>query len=264
MTMRRDLVGRSSAILGVNALIDRIADSELSVCIWGEPGSGKRLVSRLIHERSSRRHGPFLVLDCAALPEDLTAELLFGSPASARAGGAVRPDALLAQARMGTLVLEELPALGPRLQVRLLEALGTREPGAAGPRRRGRLVVTTSADPVRAVDEGALVENLYYRVAVVLIRMPALRERPEDIPLLVEHFLRTFCDTYRKSIRAVSPGVLERMQRLPWPGNVRQLEDLLGQAFVLAKGHVIVERDVAMTAMVRNREAGLAALREVS
>ena len=261
------MAGRSTAMLEIGDLIDKIANTDMSACVWGESGTGKNLVGRVIHDRSARRGGPFVVVNCTTRPEETIETRLFGPLEPALNGARTVHGSMLALAHTGTLVLDELPALGPRLQTRLLEALRTRrlpESGGALRRFSARLITTMSTDPVRAVEEGRLNEDLYYRVAVVLVRMPALRERPEDIPLLVEHLLRRFAARYRRPMVPLAVGIVERMMPLPWPGNVRQLEDLLRHAFLLTNGDVITDQDLSRAAMALEREGGVNPLRRVS
>lgn len=253
-TTAPDLVGRSTPMLEVKALLERIADTDASVCIWGERGTGRKHLARVLHARSPRRGGPFIMIDCAAAGAVRPDDHVLPGPAPVINGGNDTPERMLLGAHSGTLVLEELPALDLAVQARLAQALRRREiPGGDGTERRVdvRTLATTSRDPRGAVDDGGLHEALYYRVAVVLIRMPALRERPEDIPLLVEHFLRCFSTTYRKPVLSIAPGVLERLRHLPWPGNVSQLENILRQAFLLAEGDTITEEHLSASSASR-------------
>jgi DNA-binding NtrC family response regulator len=242
------LVGRSKQILDVFARVEKAAAGDANVCVYGESGTGKELIARAIHEISDRRHGPLVTFDCTAVPEGLAESQLFGHVRGAFTGAIEHRDGVFAQADGGTLFIDELCELSLPLQAKLLRVVQGREfvkVGGARPVRTNiRLVTATNRDPKQAVDAGTFRADLYYRVAVVMIKVPALRERPEDIPLLVEHFLARYSAAYKKPIRGIQPSALERMMRLPWPGNIRQLENFLAQAVVLVEGDMLTERDL--------------------
>jgi transcriptional regulator with PAS, ATPase and Fis domain len=242
------LVGRSRAILDVFARVEKAARGDANVCIVGESGTGKELVARAIHAMSDRRTGPLITFDCAAVPETLAESQLFGHVRGAFTGAIEHRDGVFAQADGGTLFIDELCELTMPLQAKLLRVVQSREfvkVGGTKPVRTDiRLVTATNKDPKAASDAGIFRADLYYRVAVVMIKMPPLRERREDIPLLVSHFLERYSTVYRKPIRAVQPSAMLRMTALPWPGNIRQLENFLAQAVVLAEGDILTERDL--------------------
>jgi DNA-binding NtrC family response regulator len=242
------LVGRSKAILDVFARIEKAARGDASVCIYGESGTGKELIARAIHTMSERRNGPLVTFDCTAVPESLAESQLFGHVKGAFTGAIENREGVFSQADGGTLFIDELCELTMPLQAKLLRVVQGREfvkVGGTKPIRTDiRLVTATNKDPKLAVDAGQFRADLYYRVAVVMIKVPPLRERREDIPLLVNHFLERFSTAYKKPIRAVQPSAMERMLALPWPGNIRQLENFLAQAVVLAEGDMLTERDL--------------------
>jgi transcriptional regulator with PAS, ATPase and Fis domain len=242
------LVGRSKPILDVFARVEKAARGDANVCIYGESGTGKELIARAIHAMSDRRRGPLVTFDCAAVPESLAESQLFGHVKGAYTGAIENRDGVFSQADGGTLFIDELCELTMPLQAKLLRVVQGREfvkVGGTKPLRTNiRLVTATNKDPKAAVDAGLFRADLYYRVAVVMIKVPSLRERREDIPLLVEHFLERYSRAYKKPIRSVQPSAMERMKRLPWPGNVRQLENFLAQAVVLAEGDLLTERDL--------------------
>jgi two-component system response regulator HydG len=242
------LVGRSKQILDVFARVEKAAGGDANVCVYGESGTGKELIARAIHAISDRRHGPLVTFDCTAVPEGLAESQLFGHVRGAFTGAIEHRDGVFAQADTGTLFIDELCELSLPLQAKLLRVVQGREfvkVGGARPVRTNiRLVTATNRDPKQAVDAGTFRADLYYRVAVVMIKVPALRERPEDIPLLVEHFLARYSAAYKKPIRGIQPSALDRMMRLPWPGNIRQLENFLAQAVVLVEGGMLTERDL--------------------
>src|SRR5262249_24985133 len=221
---------------------------EAIVCIYGERGTGKDLIARPIQEISDRNHGPLITFDCTAVPEGLAESQLFGHVRVAFTGVIEQRDGVFSQANKGTLFIDELCELSPFLQAKLLRVIQSREfvkVGGTKPITTNiRLVTATNTDPKKAVDANAFRADLYYRVAVVMIRVPPLRERREDIPMLVEHFLARYAAAYKKPISGVQPSAMERMMNLPWPGIVRQLESFLAQAVVLVDGDMLTERDL--------------------
>jgi DNA-binding NtrC family response regulator len=242
------IVGKSKEMQEIFSRIDKVAAGDASVCIYGESGTGKELVARAIHYSSARRDQPFVTLDCTAIPEGLMESHLFGHVKGAFTSAIDQRDGVFSLAHMGTLFIDELSELNLSLQAKLLRVIQTREfvkVGGSKPIRSNiRLITATNKDPKRGVEDGTFREDLYYRVAVVMIRMPPLRERREDIPLLVEHYLRSFSAAYHKPIDGVAPEALDRMMEMPWPGNIRQLENFVEQAFVLAEGEILTERDL--------------------
>jgi DNA-binding NtrC family response regulator len=242
------LVGRSKQIQDVFARVEKAAAGDANVCIYGESGTGKELIARAIHALSDRRNGPLVTFDCTAVPEGLAESQLFGHVRGAFTGAIENRDGVFAQADGGTLFIDELCELAMPLQAKLLRVVQGREfvkVGGSKPIKTNiRLVTATNKDPKQAVDAGTFRADLYYRVAVVMIKVPPLRERREDIPLLVEHFLERYSAAYRKPIRGVQPSAMDRMMALPWPGNIRQLENFLAQAVVLVEGDMLTERDL--------------------
>jgi transcriptional regulator with PAS, ATPase and Fis domain len=242
------LVGRSKQILDVFARVEKAAAGDANVCIYGESGTGKELIARAIHAISDRRHGPLVTFDCTAVPEGLAESQLFGHVRGAFTGAIENREGVFAQADNGTLFIDELCELSMPLQAKLLRVIQGREfvkvGGTKAVRSNIRLVTATNKDPKKAVDAGMFRADLYYRVAVVMIKVPPLRERREDIPLLVSHFLERYAAAYKKPIRGVQPSAMERMMSMPWPGNIRQLENFLAQAVVLVEGDMLTERDL--------------------
>jgi DNA-binding NtrC family response regulator len=242
------LVGRSKQILDVFSRIEKAAAGDANVCIYGESGTGKELIARAIHAISDRRNGPLITFDCAAVPEGLAESQLFGHVRGAFTGAIEHREGVFAQADNGTLFIDELCELSMPLQAKLLRVVQGREfvkVGGTKPIRTNiRLVTATNKDPKKMADAGLFRADLYYRVAVVMIKVPPLRERREDIPLLVSHFLERYSTAYKKPIRGVQPSAMERMMAMPWPGNIRQLENFLAQAVVLVEGDMLTERDL--------------------
>ncbi len=242
------IIGQSSQMREVFARIDKVATGDANVCIHGESGTGKELIARAIHYASPRRDRPLIILDCTTIPEGLMESHLFGHVKGAFTGATDHREGVFSLAHTGTLFMDELGELNPSLQAKLLRVIQTREfckVGGSKPIQTDiRLITATNKDLKAAVGSGRFREDLYYRVAVFMIKVPALRERVEDIPLLVDHFLRKFSALYSKPITQVAPSALRRMAGLPWPGNVRQLENFLEQAVVLAEGDTLTERDL--------------------
>ena len=241
------IIGKSKKMADVLAVVTKVAASNASVCIVGESGTGKELIARAIHNRSPRRDRPLVTLDCPAVPDGLMESHLFGHVRGAFTGAVDRREGVFALAHTGTLFIDELCEIGLPLQTKLLRVLQSREffkVGGTKPLCTDiRLITATNKDPKREVERGTFREDLYYRVAVVVVKVPPLRERKEDIPLMVEHFLRKFSTGYHKPIRGVDRSAMGRLIEFPWPGNVRQLENVVEQAVVLAEGDVLSERD---------------------
>jgi DNA-binding NtrC family response regulator len=231
----KPLIGKSAGIAEVKRLIDRIAPSDKPVLILGESGTGKELVARAIHEKSSLSNRPLVVINCAALPESLLESELFGHEKGAFTGAVDAKPGLFEIADGGTLFIDEFGELAGGLQAKLLRVLedgSMRRIGSVKERRvKVRLIAATNRDLSKDVAVGRFREDLYYRVNVLSITIPPLRERAEDIPLLVEHFLG---NSWK-----LGPGVLDLFQSSPWPGNVRQLINALERAKILADGTLI-------------------------
>ncbi len=242
------IIGESSQMADIFARIAKVAVGDVNVCIHGESGTGKELIARAIHYASPRRDRPLITLDCTTIPEGLMESHLFGHVRGAFTGATEHREGVFALAHTGTLFIDELGELSPSLQAKLLRVIQTHEfskVGGSKPIRTDiRLITATNKDLKAAVEQGMFREDLYYRVAVFMIKVPALRERTEDIPRLVDHFLQRFAGLYGKPVTQVAPATLKRMMALPWPGNVRQLENFLEQAVVLAEGDTLTDRDL--------------------
>ena len=242
------IVGRSPKMLELFSRIEKVAAGDANVCICGESGTGKELIARAIHYASPRRDRPLITLDCTTIPEGLMESHLLGHVKGAFTGAVEQREGVFSLAHTGTLFIDELCELSLPLQSKLLRVIQNREfvrVGGSKPIRTDiRLITATNKDPKRQVDTGNFREDLYYRVAVFMINVPPLRERKEDIPMLVEHFLKRFSTLYGKSIAGVEPKAMQRLVNLRWPGNVRQIENFLEQAVVLAEGSTLSERDL--------------------
>ena len=234
------LIGRSPAMLKVFALIDRVARTDSTVLITGETGTGKELVAQAIHYRSARFERTLVALNCAALQPNLIESELFGHEKGAFTGAAAMRRGRFEDADGGTLFLDEIGETSPTFQAKLLRVLQEGEferVGGSRPIRVSvRVLASTNRDLVKEVHEGRFREDLYYRLSVIPVHLPALRERGEDVALLATHFADTLARKYGCPARTVSPGGMAHLQSLPWPGNVRELQHVVERAVVLAGG----------------------------
>ncbi|MBI4574868.1 MAG: sigma-54-dependent Fis family transcriptional regulator [Planctomycetes bacterium] len=239
----RPILGKSSAIRGVLELLDRVKATDTRVLVTGETGTGKELVARAVHEGSPRREAAFIPVHCGAIPRDLLESELFGYVQGAFSGAIRSSEGLLGAAQGGTLFLDEVSELQPDLQVklnRLLQEGEARPVGGSAPHQVDvRFVAASNRDLAEDVRRGRFREDLYFRLNVFPIRVPALRERPEDIPVLAEHFLRFYANRLGKPVLLMEPGALALLQGYAWPGNVRELEHLVERAVLLADGDIL-------------------------
>lgn len=233
-----ELIGSSEKMKELLRTIERAADSRATVLVRGESGVGKELVARALHALSARSSKPFIAISCAALPETLLESELFGHEKSAFTGAATQKPGRFEMAHTGTLFLDEIAEIPPSLQVKLLRVLQEREferlGGTKSIKVDVRLVAATNKDLEKAVAEGEFRQDLYYRLQVIQIYVPALRERQEDIPLLVNHFLQKYCRENERAITEISAEAMEILTRYSFPGNVRELENAIESAVVLA------------------------------
>jgi PAS domain S-box-containing protein len=238
-----DIVGRGSAMMQLFKLLPRIAESSSTVLIEGASGTGKELFARAIHNLSPRRAKPFVAVNCAALPDALLESELFGHKAGAFTDAKRDRIGRFERADGGTIFLDEIGDISPAMQMRLLRVLQDRkvEPlGALHARPVDiRVLAATNKDLSELVREGKFREDLYYRIRVVHMLLPRLRQRREDIPLLIDHFVRKFNRLQAKDIAGVSTEVVARLMAHGFPGNVRELENIIEQAFVLCRGGLI-------------------------
>jgi DNA-binding NtrC family response regulator len=254
------LVGGSPGMRRVYETIRRIADHSATVLISGESGTGKELIARAIHRHGARRDRPFVTVNCAALPGELLESELFGHERGAFTGAHTRKLGKFEAAHTGTLFLDEIATLRLDLQPKLLRALQEREierVGGAGPIPVDvRIIAATNADLRQAVADGRFREDLFYRLDVVPIAVPPLRERREDVAPLARHFLARYASQFGKAVSDLSAAALEALERYPWPGNVRELENVVARWVALATEPVVQLEHVPLGLEPAGREAG--------
>jgi DNA-binding NtrC family response regulator len=246
-----NLVGSSAPMRSVFETVLQVSPSRASVLISGESGTGKELIAAAIHRHSTRAGGPFVRLHCAALAETLLESELFGHERGAFTGAAVRREGRFQQADGGTLFLDEIGEISPSTQIKLLRFLQEREFERVGGNQTIkvdlRIVAATNRDLRASVQEGRFREDLYYRINVVSIEVPPLRERDGDLSLLATHFLHKYAAQNQKSVHGFSNEAMDRILRYPWPGNVRELENAVERAVVVCRGGDIRAEDLPPT-----------------
>jgi DNA-binding NtrC family response regulator len=250
------LIGHGPAMRAVFARIDRYAASPAPVLVTGESGTGKELVARALHERGPRRRGPFVAVNCAALSQELIESELFGHEKGAFTGAIAAHRGRFERADGGTLVLDEIGDMPRKSQTKLLRVLEDGAVERVGAERPTpvdvRVVATTNVPLERSVADRRFREDLYFRLSVLRLHLPPVRERPEDIPLLVTYFLSVFAHQYDRPLLRLTPGALHLLASYPWPGNVRELKNVLERVVVETAGDVIGER--ALADWIRERE----------
>jgi two-component system response regulator FlrC len=244
----RQIVTRDANMQKLLDLARQVADSRASVFIQGESGTGKELFARYIHENSSRRNGPFVAVNCGALPESLLESELFGHEKGAFTGAVSQKLGKFELADGGTLLLDEVSEMKPSLQAKLLRVLQEREVDRLGGRSPVsldiRVIATTNRDIKTAIMEKTFREDLYYRLNVIPIRIPSLRERRIDIPILARHFIDKYNAIDGRNVKSLATGAIEKLNSLPFLGNVRELENIIERAVLLSNGECIQEKDL--------------------
>jgi DNA-binding NtrC family response regulator len=253
------IVGNSPGIRALYRVIEQAAPTAASVLIWGESGTGKELIAQTVHELSPRASFPFVAINCAAIPETLLESEIFGHEKGAFTGAHDRRTGVFELAHRGTLFLDEIAEMQPATQVKLLRVLQERTFRRLGGRQEQsvdvRVIAATNRDPAEAVREGKLREDLFYRLNVFTVELPPLRARREDIPLLAQAFLHEFNQRNGKAVRAVDQDAMYLLEHYPWPGNIRELRNVIERATILAEGDFIELKHLPPTVVARSEES---------
>ncbi|HWN86783.1 MAG TPA: sigma 54-interacting transcriptional regulator, partial [Vicinamibacterales bacterium] len=251
----------SAGIRGVIELCRRVAGTSVPVLVLGETGTGKELVARAIHAEGSRREAPFVAVNCAALPEALLESELFGHVRGAFTGATMTKRGKFALADGGSIFLDEIGTMSGAIQSKLLRVLQEREFEPLGAERTQkvdvRVIAATNRDLKQMVADGKFQEDLYYRLNVIPLVLPPLRERPDDIPVLIDHFVEKHRQRTGKRIDRLEPEVLDTLRSYNWPGNVRELENTIERAVVLATGPIITAAAVSLLGATSSQSSGL-------
>ena len=237
------MIGSSAQMRKVYQIVEQAAPTSASVLIWGESGTGKELVAQTIHQLSPRAAAPFIALNCAAIPDTLLESEIFGHEKGAFTGATERRAGCFELADRGTLFLDEIAEMTPATQVKLLRVLQERKFRRLGGRTEQevdvRVLAATNIDPAIAIRDGRLREDLYYRLNVFSIVLPPLRERRDDLPLLIQAFIDEFNTRDHRGITAVAPEAMRVLEQYEWPGNIRELRNVIERATILARGELI-------------------------
>lgn len=245
-----DIIGHSEAIRTLLEQIESVAQSNSSVIITGESGTGKELVARAIHANSQRRYFPLVSVHCGALTESLLESELFGHEKGAFTGATFNRKGRFEMADGGTIFLDEIATVSPKMQIELLRVLETKSFLRVGGNKEitsdFRVICATNRDLETMVRNGTFREDLYYRLNVVNITIPPLRERPDDIPLLVNHFIGKYCTSMSRDLITIEPAAMKQLEKFEFPGNVRELENMIERAIVIGNGKEIRVKDLPM------------------
>lgn len=245
-----NIIGRSPPMKELMEMVAMIAPSEATVLIVGESGTGKELIARSIHLNSRRKEHPLVIVNCAALTETLLESELFGHEKGSFTGADRRREGRFMQANRGTIFLDEIGEMSPMMQAKLLRVIQEREIQRVGSDQTitvdVRILAATNRDLKEAVASGKFREDLYYRLNVVTLRVPPLRERVDDIPLLAQHFLQKYAEKNRKQVKGFSPLAMDMLLKYTWPGNVRELENAVERAVILLPGEYVSERELPL------------------
>jgi DNA-binding NtrC family response regulator len=255
------IVGRSRSMQDVLQRCGLVAETKSTVLVTGETGTGKEMVARLIHHRSAQRDMPLIKVNCAAIPETLLESELFGHVRGAFTGATMTKRGKFALADGGSIFLDEIGTMSATIQSKLLRVLQEREFEPLGAERTQkvdvRVIAATNRDLKQMVAEGRFQEDLYYRLNVIPIVLPPLRERPDDIPVLIDHFVEKHRQRTGKRIDRVEPEVVDALRAYNWPGNVRELENTIERAVVLATGPVVTAASISLLGATSSPSSGL-------
>jgi DNA-binding NtrC family response regulator len=255
-----NLIGKSPPMRKIYELIERISDTSSNVLITGESGTGKELVAKAIHYNGIRKEGPFIAVNCAAIPETLLESELFGYKKGAFTDAKKDKRGLIFEANEGTLFLDEITEMAYTLQAKLLRVIEEKEIRPLGDTNSYpidvRIISTSNRDVESSIQQGRFREDLYYRLKVIDIELPPLRDRREDIPFLVQHFIKKFCEEMKKNISGISEEALKMILNYSWPGNVRELENVIQRAITLTRYETILPEDLPIT-MIEEKEESL-------
>jgi DNA-binding NtrC family response regulator len=242
------MIGSSASMRKVYQIVEQAAPTSASVLVWGESGTGKELLAKTIHQLSPRAQQPFVAINCAAIPETLLESEIFGHEKGAFTGATDRREGCFELADRGTLFLDEIAEMTPATQVKLLRVLQERKFRRLGGRGEEtvdvRVIAATNVNPGEAVRNGKLREDLYYRLNVFAIELPPLRQRKEDLPLLVQSFLADFNARNNKQVSALDPAAMRILEQYNWPGNVRELRNVIERAVILSSGEFIDQKQL--------------------
>lgn len=245
---RRNMIGQSKTMIRLLEMVEQVAATRATVLIAGESGTGKEMIANAVHFNSDRREAPFVKINCAALTETLLESELFGHERGAFTGADRRREGKFVQADGGSIFLDEVSEMSPAMQVKLLRVLQERELTRVGGQDvikvDVRLITATNKDLIREIREGRFRDDLFYRLNVVALTLPPLRERAEDIPLLAQHFLRLFAEKNSKSISGFTPRAMQKLTAYAWPGNVRELMNAVERAVVLSRSDEVDEDEL--------------------
>lgn len=247
----QNIIGKSRPMRELIEMVAMIAPSEATVLITGESGTGKELIAKSVHFNSSRRSKPLVTVNCAALAESILESELFGHERGAFTGADKRREGRLMQADSGTIFLDEIGEMSPMMQAKLLRVIQEKEIQRVGSDKTVmvdvRILAATNRDLMQAVQAGTFREDLYYRLNVVTLKIPPLRERRDDIPLLAQHFLERYAKKNRKTVKGFTPIAMDMLLKYDWPGNVRELENAVERAVILLPGDYITEKELPLS-----------------
>ena len=255
---RYTIITQNAAMNRLLEVADAVSDSRAAILIQGESGTGKELIARHVHNRSNRRDKPFVAINCAALPETLLESELFGHEKGAFTGAVAQKKGKFESADRGTLLLDEISEMDYGLQSKLLRALQEREIDRVGGSKPipidVRIIATTNRDIEKHIEGGKFREDLYYRLNVIPIHLPPLRDRPDDIPLLSSHFIKKYNQIDERTVKGLTDNALDLLRQMPWKGNVRELENVTERAVLLCNGDMITQRDLSLGNRCRSLE----------